>query len=261
MMDLRTRTFGTKAGNRYWWFQRAGHDYVPPVFSFLTDEEWKVVNDWYSDTDSRFEGHGECNVPAITLIQGLVMGSAIRHVVQLGHLAGYSTLLLGFMMRRMNFRRAVISIDISPESSAYTQSWVSRAGLDDYVEIFVGDSADPAAAAAARGYLGAAPALVFVDSSHRYRHTLDELKLWHDEVRAGGLIVLHDASTFAENFDPSAEGGVSRALHEWLQRVGAPAVLLNGDVSASVPATPDDLVYGDPCGLALIQKPFQPHRP
>jgi predicted O-methyltransferase YrrM len=164
------------------------------------------------------------------------------------------------MMRRMNFKRAVFSIDISPEASAFTQSWVLRAGLEEYVEIFVGDSADKASAAAAAGYFGAAPALVFSDSSHGYRHTLHELNLWHEEVRPGGLIVLHDASAFASTFDPHGEGGVSRALHEWLGEADASAVMLNGDVSASVPGVPGALVYGDACGLALIQKRFRPEK-
>jgi predicted O-methyltransferase YrrM len=227
---------------------------VPPVYGFLTDEEWKVIDEWYADTDLSSNRLGECNVPAITLIQGLIMGSAIRQVVQLGHLAGYSTLLLGFMMRRMNFKRSVFSIDVSPEASDYTRGWIARAELEEYVEIFVGDSAASSSAEAAERFFGTPPALVFVDSSHGYRHTLRELTVWHRMLSPGGIIVLHDASKFASSFDPDAEGGVFRALQEWLGRTGWPAVLLNGDVTASVPA--DALVFGDPCGLAIIQKSF-----
>jgi predicted O-methyltransferase YrrM len=237
---------------------------VPPLYSFLTDEEWTVMGEWYTDTDAKFFDHtGECNVPSMALIQGLVMGSAIRNIVQLGHFIGYSTLLIGFMMRRMNFARSVFSIDISPEASDYTRAWVARAGLQDYVEILVGDSADPAAAVAARSFFLAPPNLVFIDSSHGYQHTLDELKLWYHEVRPGGLVILHDASEFAARFDPRQEGGVARALRDWLRDASVPAVLLNADAPPAVAG--DRLVYGDPCGLAILQKPLQdmdsPDRP
>jgi predicted O-methyltransferase YrrM len=214
------------------------------------------MDEWYADTDARFEGTGECNVPSMALIHGLVMGSGIRNIVQLGHFIGYSTLLLGFMMRRMNFARSIFSIDISPEASEYTRAWVARAGLQDYVEILVSDSADPAAAVSARSFFLAPPNLVFIDSSHGYHHTVDELKLWYHEVRPGGLLILHDASEFAARFDSRQEGGVTRALREWLRDASVPAVLLNADVSPAVPA--DHLVYGDPCGLAILQKPFKP---
>lgn len=251
----RSRAFKTRVGGRYWWFQRPEHDYVPPLYSFLTDEEWTVMEEWYADSDARFEGTGECNVPTMALIQGLVMGSGIRNIVQLGHFIGYSTLLLGFMMRRMHLARSIFSIDISPEASEYTRAWVARAGLQDYVEILVSDSADPAAAIAARNFFLASPSLVFIDSSHGYRHTIDELKLWYHEVRPGGLVLLHDASEFAARFDPDREGGVGRAVQEWLRDASVPAVLLNADAPPAVAA--DRLVYGDPCGLAILQKPLQ----
>ena len=103
--------------------------------------------------------------------------------------------------------------------------------LQDYVEILVSDSADLAAAVSARKFFLAPPNLVFIDSSHGYRHTVEELKLWYHEVRRGGLVLLHDASEFAARFDPDREGGVGRALQEWLRDASVPAVLLNGDAT------------------------------
>jgi predicted O-methyltransferase YrrM len=231
-----------------------GRGYVPPVYAFLTDEEWAALDAWYSETDTRFSHTGECNVPAISLIHGLIMGSAIRRVVQLGHFVGYSTLLLGFMMRHMGRTNAVFSVDISEEASAYTRGWVARTGLDEQVRIHVSDSAAPEVAAAASAYLSGQPDVVFIDSSHGYAHTLKELDLWYGEVRPGGLILMHDASEFAAQFDPDRAGGVPRALDEWVGRHGVRAMLLNADAKPGIPG--EALVYGDPCGLGLIQKPF-----
>lgn len=253
-MTNRSEGFAGRAGPRYWWFRTRGQHYVPPVYATLTDDEWSLLDAWYAETDALRPNTGECNVPAISLLHGLVMGSGIGHIVQLGHYLGYSTLLLGFMVRRMNRRHGVFSVDIDREATDYTRAWISRANLDDYVELLVGDSADPTAPDHARAYFGADPDVVFVDSSHQYRHTLSELDLWFHQVRPGGLILLHDASAFATQFDPRGEGGVQRALSEWLTRNQVPAILLNEGAGRGVDG--ESLVYGDPCGLGIVQRPL-----
>src|SRR5262249_46210733 len=48
----------------------------------------------------------------------------------------------------------------------------------------------------------------------------------------------------------------ARALQEWLRDASVPAVLLNADAPPAVPG--DRLIYGDPCGAAILQKPLQP---
>ena len=116
-MKSRSEGFAGRAGPRYWWFRTVGRHYVPPVFAALTDDEWSVLEAWFAATDAMRPDTGECNVPAISVLHGLVMGSGIGHVVQLGHYLGYSTLLLGFMMRRMSRRRGVFSIDIDAEAT------------------------------------------------------------------------------------------------------------------------------------------------
>jgi len=67
----------------------------------------------------------------------------------------------------------------------------------------------------ARDYLGGAPELIFLDSSHEYKQTLDELDAGTRFLAPGGLIVLHDTSEFAASFDVTQQGGVHRALGEW----------------------------------------------
>ena len=71
---------------------------------------------------------------------------------------------------------------------------------------------------------------------------------------AGGILALHDASRFAQQFDLSGEGGVYRAVKEWQKEKSLTALELNGEFSADRSA--EELIYGDPCGLAIIQKPF-----
>src|SRR5262249_52155797 len=97
----RSRAFVARKHNRYWWHKLPDTDYVPPLYATLSAREWRLMADWYDET-ARSGAYGEINVPAMSLVQGLLMGNGIRRVVELGHYYGYSTLLIGFMLRAMD---------------------------------------------------------------------------------------------------------------------------------------------------------------
>lgn len=54
--------------------------------------------------------------------------------------------------------------------------------------------------------------VVFVDTSHRYEHTLEELNLYLPRVRSGGRIVLHDTEVESPDFTNEHEFPVKRAV-------------------------------------------------
>jgi len=153
----------------------------------------------------------------------------------------------------MNARRGLFSIDLDADVTTFTQDWIARAGLADYVTLHVGDSADPASVRAARAVLGAQPQLVLIDSSHQYGHTLRELDQWAPEVAVGALMLLHDTSGFAEQWDPTAQGGVRRALRDWVPKHREMSAL-NLNAFVGMGADANDLVYKDACGLAIVQR-------
>ena len=248
----RSRAWKDNPQPRYWWHHLTGHDYVPPVYAELSDDEWSVIRDWYAETD-RSGPIGECAVPLISFLHGFVAGNRVARIVQLGTCAGYSALLLGWMLRRMNARHGLFSLDLDPAMCERARRWMERAGLQDFVEIAEGTSLDAASVEAARKYLGADPDLIIVDSSHEYRSTLAELDLWYPALAPGGLLVLHDVSEFAAGFDVTSEGGVRRAFAEW--RKAHPEVetfSLNNDSRSMEAARP---AYKDACGVGLIHKP------
>ena len=247
----RSLAFSSSNEPRFWWHRLPRSNYVPPIFASLTDEEWRLVQRWFGQT-SRENLIGECVVPIMSVLHGLIMGSGIQRLVQLGTHAGYSALLLGFFLRQMKAKRALFSFEIDDALAAFARTWIKRAGLDSIVHVEVRSSVDANSPQLARDYLEGAPELIFVDSSHEYRQTLDELDLWYPALSAGGLIVLHDTSQFAASFDLTQQGGVHRALREW--RAAHPeveAISLNRTVPAI--DTPQ-MVYQDFCGLGLIQK-------
>jgi len=128
----RSRAWKDNPHPRYWWHRLPGTDYVPPVYSDLSETEWSVLREWYAETD-RSGPIGECAVPLISLLHGLVMGNRIGRIAQLGTCAGYSALLLGWMLRRMNARRGLFALDLDPAMCELSRRWVTRAGLQDCV--------------------------------------------------------------------------------------------------------------------------------
>jgi predicted O-methyltransferase YrrM len=249
--SLRSRAWRQKPGPRYWWHHLPGTDYVPPIYSELSEAEWITLHEWYEATDQNGP-IGECAVPLISILQGLVMGSRASRIVQLGTCAGYSALLLGWMLRRMKVQQGLFSLDLDPASCEMSRRWIARGGLQDLVEIAERNSLDPQSPLAAKDYLGGDPELIVIDSSHEYQATLAELDLWYGALAPGGLLVLHDVSRFAAEFDATHQGGVGRAFTEW--REAHPQVetfCLNGDARTMELPRP---LYKDACGVGLIYK-------
>ena len=248
----RSRRWSDDPSPRFWWHRLPGMDYVPPVYGWLTDKEWSVVAHWYDET-GRANQIGEAAVPLISLLHGLVMGNRAARIVQLGTHAGYSALLIGFMLRRMNVQRGLFTLDIDREFCDVARGWIARAELLPFVEVAEGNSLDAASVKRAREYLGGAPELIILDSSHEYGATLQELDLWYAELASGGLLIVHDVSRFAQSFDVTQSGGVRKAFDEW--RVANPTAetfLLNGEAGSMDLPRP---FYKDACGVGLIHKP------
>jgi pyridoxamine 5'-phosphate oxidase len=107
--SLRSRAWREKPGPRYWWHHLPGTDYVPPIYSELSESEWVTLREWYEETDQSGP-IGECAVPLISILHGLVIGNRASRIVQLGTGAGDSALLLGWMLRRMNAQRGLFSL-------------------------------------------------------------------------------------------------------------------------------------------------------
>ena len=226
---------------------------MPPIYSDLTEEEWHIIRDWFSATSRGRDLTGECAVPIMSLLQGFVLGSGVQRIVQLGTHSGYSTLLLGFFLRRMRAAHGLYTFEIGEPLCRFTREWIAKAGLSPFVHVELRSSLDPLSPTCAREYLGGAPGLIFLDSSHEYGSTLAELEVWYPELAPGGLLVLHDSSEFAKSFDVTGKGGVARALREWRQaHPGIETFSLNHNVRAM--ETPH-MIYQDFCGAGLIQKP------
>src|ERR1041385_2854563 len=197
---FRSRCWTTNPLPRYWWHRLPGMDYVPPIYSELTADEWALVAARFEETD-RSGQNGECGVPRMSFLHGLIMGKRAERIVQPGTCSGYSMLLIGFMLRRMNAHQGLFTIDCDPAMCATSKRWLSRAQLEPFVTVQLLNSTDPTTPDQAARYLQGAPGLLIIDSSHEYAATVTELNLWYPALAAGGIILLHDTSRFAVQFD------------------------------------------------------------
>src|SRR3954470_266354 len=154
----RSARFREDPHDRFWWHKLAATDYVPALYASLREDEWAVMQGWYEET-GRIARIAEINVPAMSLATGLIGGSGVRRIVQLGHYYGYSALLLGFTLRTMGARPGLVTVDIDPAACEFTRRWLAHAGLCDHVVVREGDSADPGPADDAAAVLGGPPEL------------------------------------------------------------------------------------------------------
>lgn len=232
--------------DRETWHQLRSPTGGPFYHALLSDWQRQVLRDWLEDTGAR-DMIGETSVSALGLLAGLMLGNRIERVAQCGHYAGFSLLVLGMLMQQARIPGRIVSVDVDQQMTAYTRGWIERAGLADIATAEVFDSGDPLAAWHVEERLGGPPSLLFIDSSHQYRHTLEELDLWSRFVAPRGFICMHDASEFSRYQDANGLGGVPAALREWQRRNPNVAGLMIDPGETTSP------IYLDPCGFALLQ--------
>ncbi len=253
-MAQRSETFADDPHPRFWWHRSPDRQYVPAVYGVLTDQEWAIMEDWYSETDA-IDSIGEWNPPAMGVIQGLVDGSGLTRVLQIGHYYGYSALLIGFWLRAMGGRRLLVSIDIDQAATDFTRRWIERAELGDYVRLLVADATDPRTVDAVVAEFGdRMPQLIVRDSTHDYRLTKRELGLWVPRMDSQSILLINGTSRLSSGWDESGRGGPRKALRDWVRRRRDVDYLsLNERVGERGMEDPQ-LAYADGCGLGILQK-------
>lgn len=128
-----------------------------------------------------------------------------RHVIELGSRGGVSTIAWLHALEQTGGRLTTVDLAPAPPIGAFPH-WRHIQGNDR----------DPAVI----GQLDTAD-IVFIDTSHLYDHTVQELHIYQHLVRAGGLLVLHDTML------PIPEGApvhprfpVRKAVEEFVAETG-----------------------------------------
>jgi predicted O-methyltransferase YrrM len=124
------------------------------------------------------------------LLQVLLVAIGARRVLEIGTLGGYSAL---WMARALPDDGRLLTVEIDPERAAFARSFVSRAELDDIVEVRVGE-ASGVLTELVRGLAAGEEEsfdAVFIDADKEsYTAYLDAAM---ELVRPGGLIIADNA--------------------------------------------------------------------
>ena len=136
----------------------------------------------------------------------LVRKTNAKHVVELGTRSGVSTIAWLYGLEHTGGHLTSVDLDPQPEIGDHDHwTFIQGDDLDRDVYLQLPDRVD----------------IVFIDSSHAYKHTLVELNLYRWLVRPGGLIMLHDTEN-EQPFEvrPQPPFPVKRAVNEFCEAEG-----------------------------------------
>ncbi len=128
-----------------------------------------------------------------TFVQ-LCRDTRAQKVIELGVRDGVST--VGWLYGLEQTGGHLWSVDVSGKPAFDSDNWTFIQGSDIDPGVF--------------GQLPSDADIVFIDTSHEYQHTVDEIAIYSQRVRPGGHMVFHDSAV--------AEFGVKQAIDEWVAR-------------------------------------------
>src|SRR5207248_11077082 len=121
-------------------------------------------------------------------------------VVELGSFVGWASAHLAVALQA-NGHGKLYCVDCEEKNLQATRSNLKRLGLDRVATTLLGKSTEAAVTESLPNKID----ILFIDTSHTYRDTVDELLLYSPRIEEGGCIVLHDSISFP---------GVRRAVAE-----------------------------------------------
>ncbi len=159
---------------------------------------------------------GATDPATLNLLWMLVRTTQPIRLLQLGTLIGYSAILVADTLAQ-NGRGHLITVDPDTQSHSLARESAKQADVLSWIDFIddysTGEKTESVMAEAAPFDL------IYLDASHAYEETLQELDLlllpggW---LADHGILLIHDASVNAREYDPTSKGGVRRALDEWI---------------------------------------------
>lgn len=128
-----------------------------------------------------------------------------KHVIELGSRSGVSTVAWLYALAGTGGRLTSVDLDPAPAIGEH-EHWTH----------IQGDDLDPEIT----GELDMAD-IVFIDTSHLYEQTVQELNIYRHLVRPGGVLVLHDTMLpIPEGAPPHPRFPVRKAVEEFVAEYG-----------------------------------------
>jgi predicted O-methyltransferase YrrM len=142
----------------------------------------------------------------------LVTAIRASHVLEIGTLAGYSTIQLA---RGVGPAGRVITLEYEPKHAEVARGNLARAGVADRVEVIVGPALDTLPTLAG----GETFDLIFIDADKENNVAYVE---WAIKLGApGSMVVVDNIARFGRVLDPAPDDLQARAVRNMLELMGA----------------------------------------
>ena len=119
-------------------------------------------------------------------------------IVETGTNQGMSTIMLAQALKDSGGGGAVITIEVDNKAYAIANENFKRAGLDNHIRSYLGDSKEVLAdVVKSNGDFD----FVFLDGDHRMNHVLNEFSIVHDSIIAGGKVFFDNTDYVGQEKD------------------------------------------------------------
>ncbi|HYS69564.1 MAG TPA: O-methyltransferase, partial [Gemmatimonadaceae bacterium] len=189
------------------------------LLNAMTEDQWTEVDQYFSDSllptdpilESALEASVAAGLPAISvspnqgkLLQMLAQIVGARSILEIGTLGGYSTIWLA---RGLRAGGHLITLEVDPKHAEVAQLNVDRAGLQNVVDVRIGNAAEilPQLSAQRRGPFD----LIFIDAD---KPNIPVYFEWALKLSRPGTLIIVDnvvrdgAVIDTESTDPSVQG-------------------------------------------------------
>jgi predicted O-methyltransferase YrrM len=149
----------------------------------------------------------------LDVLAALIAASKAVRILQFGTFLGGSALVMADLARQNSDHARLVTVDPNPAMNESCRKYAVAAGLLN-IECIDGWSTDPRLLAhlQAEGPWD----IIFLDTTHQYRQTVEEIAAIVPLCGPGTLFAFHDASAYAaETLDLNHQGGVRRAIREF----------------------------------------------
>jgi predicted O-methyltransferase YrrM len=211
-----------------------------PYRELMQPQTVAVLDELYND----FEAAGVSDQSILSFLTMYLRIKQPTQVIELGTWIGCSCLVMADVLANNDNVGQLVTVDPAEDKQAKARQYVLDAGLFETVTFLPGESCDEHVLLYLRD--NAPYEVVYIDSLHGYENMLKELGVYcpgNGIVDKDGIMILHDASHVAKDFDPTKRGGVRRALDEW--------ILEHDEMQMLILEPP---AWTNPCGIGIITR-------
>ncbi len=224
--------------------ERTIRNYVDPIRFHGEMEQGINILEYQVSPKTRYVAHqimkdsdflGSIDYQTLGLMYNMIIFTNSTKVLEIGSWIGFSGIFLLDAINSSHGKteKMFVTIDPNTEKQSKAKNNYEQAGFNGLYDLVPFGSETKEAISQVMKH--APYDVLFIDSKHDYSQAKKELETYFKFVRKGGFIFCHDTSELATTYDTKKEGGVRRALKEFVSKNPIEFVFLEQDVIDKMP--------------------------